>query len=475
MATTQMVAAKAEAGLKRMSFLEYIWFSAYQLAFSFLWGAIGVIILPAVNGVLTERLLVGGKLTIGPFVLDNAQTDVKVTTLGIISFTGLTLAAISQPMFGTWSDSLKSKIGKRMPFIAVGSILTLLTLMGMTLAVVAGWLAFFLMYCALQFVSNIAYGPYHGLLPDMVPEIDRGKASGVLGGMQMLGTVASGLVLSVFFDVYKNLTGAMLTIIGLVAVCAILTLLFLREPAPPPGRIQPTEVKGLRRLLSIFSIEAKKYPDFVWLLFARTWTLTGIATVSTYALYWMGDVVKPQGYKLLGLTIDSPTKAVSILLAIVIMFAFIAAIVSGPLSDRFGRKPLIALSGVFGIMGVVPFVFVRDLGMVLVFAIFIGLCYGMFTAVDWAMVTDLIPRSQAGKYMGVSNLATAMPQAIAPLLGGILGAIFSVNRNYDAEYAAIFSGAAVYFLLGIVLLIKVREHKVREEEVAIREDLANVG
>lgn len=471
-ATSDVVKAGAGVGLKRMHFLDYIWFSSYQLAFSFLWGAIGVIILPAVNETLTNQMLVNGKLAFGPFVFDG---DVKVTTLAIVSFTGLTLAALSQPMFGTWSDSFKSPIGKRMPFIAVGSILTLITLGGLTLAVILGWFAFFMMYCALQFVSNTAYGPYHGLLPDMVPELDRGKASGVLGGMQMLGTVASGLALAVFFDVHKNLTGAMISIIVLVAVCAILTLLFLREPPTPAGRIQPAEVKGARRLLSLFSIEAKKYPDFVWLLVARTWTLTGIATVSTYALYWMQDVIKPSGTKLFGLTIGTPTQAVSMLLAIVIMFAFIAAMVSGALSDRFGRKPLIALSGVFGILGVVPFIFVRDLSMVLLFACFIGLAYGTFTAVDWAMVTDLIPRSQAGKYMGVSNLATAMPQAIAPLLGGVLGAIFAAGGNYDAEYGAIFAGAAVYFLLGILLLTKVREHKVREEEVAIGEDLAQAG
>lgn len=472
-ATTEVMKAKSDLGLKRMSFLEYIWFSAYQLAFSFLWGAIGVIILPAVNEVLTNKLLVNGKLNLGPFVLDG---DVKVTTLAIVSFTGLTLAALSQPMFGTWSDSLRSKIGKRMPFIALGSILTVIFLGGMTLSVLLGWFAFFLMYCALQFTSNIAYGPYHGLLPDMVPELDRGKASGVLGGMQMLGTIASGVVLSFVFNINKDLIGPMVVIIVLVAVCGVLTLLFLREPAPPPNRIQPTEVKGSRRLLSIFSIEAKKYPDFVWLLFARTWTLTGIATVSAYALYWMGDVIKPSGYKLFGaLTLSSPAQAVSVLLAIVILFAFIAAIISGILSDRVGRKPLIALAGVFGIIGVIPFIFLRDLGTVLIFACFIGLCYGMFTAVDWAMVTDLIPRSQAGKYMGVSNLATAMPQAIAPLFGGILAGIFGAGGNYDAEYGAIFAGAAIYFLLGIILLAKVREHKVREEEVEIREDLAQAG
>ncbi len=471
--TTEMVQVKADSGLKRMSFLEYIWFSAYQLAFSFLWGAIGVIILPAVNGVLTSKALVNGKFSLGPLVLDNATTDVKVITLGIVSFTGLTLAAVSQPMFGTWSDSHRSRAGKRMPFIAIGSMLTLITLGGMTLSVAVGWGLFFLAYCATQFVSNIAYGPYHGLLPDMVPEIDRGKASGVLGGMQMLGTVASGLVLAVVFDVYKNLVGAMLTIIVLIAVCGVITLLRLREPTPPPNRVAPQPMRGLGKLLAVFSIEAKKYPDFVWLLFARTWTLTGISTVSTYALYWLTDAVKVNDYNLLGLHITSPSLAVSALLAIVIMFAFVAAIVSGPLSDRFGRKPLIAVAGLFGIMGVIPFIFLRDLSMILLFAIFIGLCYGTFTAVDWAMVTDLIPRSQAGKYMGVSNLATAMPQAIAPLFGGILGAIFGANRNYDAEYAAIFAGAAVYFLLGIVLLVKVREHKVEDDVLMeIKSDLA---
>ena len=45
---------------------------------------------------------------------------------------------------------------------------------------------------------------------------------------------------------------------------------------------------------------------------------------------------------------------------------------------------------------------------------------GIFLAVDWALMTDIIPKASSGRYMGLSNVATASAGVLAIAVGGTL-------------------------------------------------------
>jgi len=451
--TANQPMAKANPAAHKMRGLDYLWFCAYQFAFTVLWGAIGQFIIPNLN----ERLLPAEGLRLfGLTVADN-----KLTALGWITFPGLIIAAFAQPMFGAISDGWRSKVGKRVPFVFIGTTLTLISVLGLTLSVLLGWWWLLFFYGLTQLFSNVAFGPYHGLLPDRVLAEDRGKASGALGAAQMFGQIGSAIYMGISLS-RNDLAGASLGVIIIVALGGLVNILLLREQAtdqlPPSPRISFGQ-----RLTSIVSINAKRYPDFVWLLIARLFSLMGFTTITTYALYYIQDVIKLKNYNFFGLILPDANAGYTIIQVIVISFSFISAIISGFLTDRYGRKPLIALSGVFGILGALALVFFRDFTLLTILSTFTGLFFGMFTAVDWAMVTDLIPRSQAGKYMGVSNLATAGAQALSPVFGTVIASILNPNLNPVATYSAIMVGAAIYYLIGILLLTKVNEKKVEDE------------
>jgi len=90
----------------------------------------------------------------------------------------------------------------------------------------------------------------------------------------------------------------------------------------------------------------------------------------------------------------------------------------------------------------------------------IGVGLGIFFSVDWAFMTDLIPKAEAGRYMGVSNIATASAGLIArPILGPIIDA-FNNNRTSTVGYRVMFGIVTGFFLIALLTLRPVREIKV---------------
>ena len=127
-------------------------------------------------------------------VLDFAPEESKNTYLGILSFVGLLIAVAVQPIAGGFSDRLRSRWGRRRPFIVGGTVASLPLLVAAGVA--PTYVLLFLFICLLQLASNVAMGPYQALVRDLVPGRRRGAASGmkmlveVVGAMTLTGLVA---------------------------------------------------------------------------------------------------------------------------------------------------------------------------------------------------------------------------------------------------------------------------------------------
>jgi MFS family permease len=151
----------------------------------------------------------------------------------------------------------------------------------------------------------------------------------------------------------------------------------------------------------------------------------------------------------------------SILLAMVVVFAAIMSMAAGFLAGRFGKKRMVAAACVIGGVGSSLLVFAPSLLWVLLFGIIIGISLGMFLSVDWAFMTDLIPKAEAGRYMGLSNIATVSAGLIArPILGPIIDA-FNAGRTSTIGYRIMFGAVTVFYLVALLALRPVREIKVQ--------------
>ncbi len=93
----------------------------------------------------------------------------------------------------------------------------------------------------------------------------------------------------------------------------------------------------------------------------------------------------------------------------------------------------------------------------LVGAALFGASSGMFLAVDWALMTDIIPRASAGRYMGLSNVATGAATPLAIALGGIVLDAVTRAGGLEAGPRVVFSLAVILYALAAITLRPVVE------------------
>jgi MFS family permease len=132
----------------------------------------------------------------------------------------------------------------------------------------------------------------------------------------------------------------------------------------------------------------------------------------------------------------------------------VLALVSGWLSDRFGRKPVMLIAGLVAFAGALLLLFVRERTLIIVSGAIIGMAIGAFLTASWALATDIVPRQEAARYLGIANIATCIGSGMARLLGGVL--IDPINRalgSSSSGYLLLFALATVCFLASALVII----------------------
>ncbi|MFI5271583.1 MAG: MFS transporter [Ktedonobacterales bacterium] len=225
--------------------------SIFWFALNFHWAALLTILVPSqVTGLLFHAAP-------GATLVDRkAWVDAHVEiTQALVEAPGLIVALIANPLFGLFSDRTPGRLGRRRPYILGGTALNVVGLVLMALAPLAfvqqgsGSIvgpSILVLTGALmltQLANNAAAAPFHALLPDMVPEAQRGKASGIMGLALFLGQIGGAVAPILFgFDSSKLLAGgqapaifdhgivlAYFAVAGVIALMALLTLLTVRE------------------------------------------------------------------------------------------------------------------------------------------------------------------------------------------------------------------------------------------------------
>jgi MFS family permease len=173
-----------------------------------------------------------------------------------------------------------------------------------------------------------------------------------------------------------------------------------------------------------------------------------VGSVQGFAQYFSQDV----------LGVPNVPAATSNLLMVVGVFTLLSALPSAWLSDKFGRKSLVALAGVVAAISTFLLFFARDMIFVTVCGVIIGLSVGIFVTVNWAMGTDLVPAAEAGLYLGVSNLAGAGAGIVGAGIGGPMADFFNAYQQ-GLGYLVIFGIYGALFLLSSATLLKVQTDK----------------
>ncbi len=397
--------------------------NAYWPGLAFMWNSLHVILLPAI-------LL--------QFV-DNAR---KNTALGLLTFVGLVIAMIVQPVSGAVSDAWVTRIGRRRPLILIGTALDLVFLALIGTASNLATLA--VGYIGLQFTSNIAHGPAQGLMHDRVPPEQMGIASGVKNFLDMAGMVVSSLAVGRLLSPENPEPLGVTALVAVILVSgALLLILGVRESVPS------REAAGawLDRLRSAFRIDWQGNAAYWRLIGARLLFLFGIYGIQAFAQYYVRDTLET----------DNPVQLTGDLLATIVLSLILFSIVAGHLCDRFGRRPMHVAAAALTAVGSLLMLAAHTPAAVLVFGSIIGAGIGVFITANWALANDLAPEGEAGKFLGLTNLATAGAAALSRLTGPGLDWLNALRPGQNLGYTALFIGAAAVALISLIALRRVPE------------------
>jgi MFS family permease len=357
-------------------------------------------------------------------------TDDVGTTMFLIGLGVALVSIVIQPTVGYISDYWVSRWGRRKPFIVVGSLLDLVFLAGIATANNVVALAAFVIL--LQLSTNTARGPFQGYVPDLVAESQVGLASGMVGLMQIIGNVTGyGLVsLAVGFH---SMPLALLAIAAIELVAMVSVVFRVGQGMPPKSR-QGQSWLAIAR--GAWATDILRERSYVWLLVSRLLFLGGGALLANFVLIFLG--------RALGMPKEEANATQILVLAVVVVANLVSVVPASRMSDRVGRKPVIWLACGIGGVGIAIAAVAPNVPVALVGGFLFGASAGAFLAVDWALMTDIIPRASAGRYMGLSNVATASATTLGLAIGGVV--LDLVTRAGYIELSPRF-----VFGLGVVL------------------------
>ena len=446
-----------------------------------------------------------------PLLVQQFMGDaVKGAAYGNIRLWALMIAVLIQGLVGMLSDHSTSRLGRRRPFILIGGLTEILIFIGIgviaaTLEGPTGYWVLFGAYILSMLSSNTGHAAAQGLIPDIVPEEKHGLFSGVKAFFELPAPL-----IFVSFVITKlvendNLWGAIFVLSGVVLVSTLITMLAPEKPIKePPTKLNWKPIFRLLIMTAVFTLvilgsgelvkfvntAAQTLPDtaalivtaamgvvgmgiavvlgvwasvrislgdkkssdnksFTWWVINRLAFLVGSTNLASFILYFLQERFP----ELQGNAAAGPTAMLVMFVGVAIL---ISSIPAGWLTDKFGRKPLCAFSGVLALAGTIVVIASTGMTMLYIGGLMVGIAIGIFYSASWSIGTAMVPKNEAGRYLGIQNLAGAGAGAIGAYIGGPIGD--------TAGFTVLMGIFGLLFLISTLALFGIKSPKSAVEE-----------
>ncbi|MDA1330401.1 MAG: MFS transporter [Chloroflexi bacterium] len=367
------------------------------------------------------------------------------TLLGLSTFAASVLSMALGPIVGAWSDRTQSRHGRRMPFFLAGVPVLIAALYIIALA--PSVMIFVLGVLLFRLGDNLIFPPWQALFPDYVPPAQRGIGAGIKSLLDILalliGRFAAGELVAQAPILGQKAVVLAVTVPAVGLLIALVTTRWALRELPARNEDELPR----QGLLEAFKINWRARPAFTWWFINRTFFWTGFTILGTFLLFFVIDVI---GFP------EAEAQRYLARLSLVLGGAILLiAVPSGWLADRLGRKPLVVSACVLITVGTGMIVLVREPSSLIYAAALVGLGAGIFISADFALLTDIVPANEAGRYLGISNIASAGGGAVARLLGGlIIDPVNALTGSAAIGYLSLYGFAAVLFFFSILAALK---------------------
>ena len=395
------------------------------------------------------------------------QTAEEVQYLvGVLMAMDNVFALFMLPLFGWLSDRTRSPLGKRMPYIIVGTILSAIVLMLLPIAYAYNSLAGFIVAMALVLIFMQAYrNPAVALMPDITPKPLRAKANGIINLVGYIGAITAGIIAMIIVpkDHFGDMeTSFMIYIPFIIAAVLMIASMLVLALTIKENKVLEEMKSELERgeleaeveepLVEDQKLSKKNKRTLILLIVAIFLWFAAFNAVETF---W-------SNYSTFYLDFSMFSMAI-IVLTIASLISFVPASI---LSEKIGRKWTIVIGlglmilAMLGIFFISPLFFPQHTVVKFPFAIVYFLFFAI-GGVGWAfinccsypMVVELSDSKSIGKFTGIYYAASMLSQSLTPIA---LGALIGVE---GFNWTAMFPYSTILFIASLVVFMFVGNNK----------------
>ena len=374
---------------------------------------------------------------------------------------------IVQPIVGLSSDKTWTRLGRRIPFILGGAIVSAIAMFFMPNSEFFTYIlppmlfgAFMLLLMDSSF--NVTMQPFRALVGDMVGEKQRNKGYSIQSFLINMGAVVGSLLPFVLTwlgvanvpaageKVAPSVIWAFYFGGGALLLTVIWTTIRTKE-YPPKEYEQYNDI----------TVEEKSRTSFLSLLKyipVTMWRLAIVQFFSWFSLFLMWVYTTSGVAQNVWHTLPDDSKSldfnnagnwVGIIFACYSVVAALFSLVMGNIATRFGRKPTYMISLILGGLGLISMVFIHNKYGLIFSMVGIGIAWAAILAMPYAILSAALPASKMGVYMGIFNATITVPQIAASLLGGVILSLVggtSIMMLGVAGVSMLIAGATVIFV-----------------------------
>jgi MFS family permease len=408
-------------------------------------------------GILTIQFGLGTQI-VPSMVEDMVGARNAGTGLAVINGVAVIASIFVQPTVGVISDYTITRWGRRKPYIFIGGLLDVVFLYG--IATSNTFVVLVAFYFLIQVSSNFAQGPFQGYVPDLVPARQVGTASGLMGLMIVIGAIVGSGIAMFGLQEGGSLFAATLALGAVEIVAMLIVVTRVHEGPTGPKRT----MSWPRVAMSAWGADILREKSVLWLLLVRLLFLGAAAAATSLGLYYF--------QRTHGLPREEASQFVFYATVVVAGMSGLASIPGARLSDRYGRKRIIYAGMVLTAIGLLGLALAPTPEMAVALFVPAGVGIGAFLSVDWALMTDVIPKHTSARYMGILNAGTAMATPVFLIVGGLT--MDAVGRLAGDPRAPGGPVAAMYVAIGFLVLaaLALRHVDARRRELGEVSELA---
>lgn len=383
---------------------------------------------------------------------------------GVIMALDNLVALIIMPIFGNLSDKTKTKYGKRMPYILLGSLISALIFPFIAVTfIINSLVGVIITMCLILVIMQSYRSPAVALMPDLTPKPLRSSANGIINLVGYFGAIVAAL-LGMIFKIKDNTTmneaGKIALVPFIITACVMLIVMVVLALKINENRLLD-EMKDDLKLGEELSETIEKVEEDkplskedkknLWILiFSIFFWFMSFNSVETFNSLFCTKILNSSGVH--------GTFTIILTISSVVTFALLS-----PLSKRIGRKMTVTIGLLCLIVGFLAMsIFAYNLDpkiennsfvLIYLFTIMLGVGWALVNVNSYPMMVEMASGKNIGKFTGYYYGSSMLAQSITPILVGL------IMSNSHVGLKALYVYACVFMLVALVSFMFIKENK----------------